>query len=189
MLWTVSPSCFSSFPLVFRWAWALHVCSWARLGLELMGSGISTNSKHSHLNESSFVPFQAATSAGRGFEALNLSAYTFSYLLCRRTLASVWLSHKSASVFLRDSTKHISLCAWVSALFGNLCLSTRPGEFQDLCVFISKSSNKICPSEVFTNNITSVWNYRMWLKQPGRCDLTVQRFMCKPQRLPGKRQV
>lgn len=106
MLGTVFPSCFSSFPLVFSWSQDLHFWSWACLGLELMGLGISTNSIYSHF-KLVFVAFQAATSAGGGVKCYSRRCTT-SYLLCLRTLVSVWLSHKNLSVFcgIPPSTFH-----------------------------------------------------------------------------------
>lgn len=100
------------------WAKSLQFWSWACLGLELMGLGISTDWIYSHLNESSFVPFQAATSAGAGLKC--------STCQCRNSLicfaSGLWLLFDYICV-LWGSTKHISFCPWVWALFGNLCRS------------------------------------------------------------------
>lgn len=62
---------FLLFPPVFSWGQAPHFWSWACFGLELMGLGISTNSIYAHLNWSSFVAFQAETSAGGGLKCFS----------------------------------------------------------------------------------------------------------------------
>lgn len=140
MLGTVFPSCFSSFPLVFSRSQDLHFWSWACLGLELMGLGINTNSIYSHFK----LVFLCCISGSnlRWWRGDVLQCYscqcTTSYLLCLRTLASVWLSHKNLSVFcgIPPSTFHfVPEFEHYLATWGILGLT--------LCVFIIISSKKM----------------------------------------------
>lgn len=118
----VFPSCFSSFPLVFRGDKALPFWLWACCGLELMGLGISTNSIYSHLNVSLFVAFQAATCAGGGWQCY--SCQQTKPLICFASGLWLLLFHKHICV-LWDSTKHISfLSPSLNYLFVSI---SRPG--------------------------------------------------------------
>lgn len=70
-----------------------------------MGLGISNNSIYSNLNESSFVPFQAATSTGGGLKCY--SCQPTNSLIC--FASGLWLLFDYLTkrvCVLWDSTKH-----------------------------------------------------------------------------------